>query len=399
MTTFPVNDRYEDRPDISLMAHDQYVREVAWMQALEPLGPEEEGRLLGRVLRAKREPNNAHVHMLAKYARERLVEGYQPHVMALARQVARNFRGMEWLDLVNEGNLGVLRAIDQYSESVGCFGAAVTVCVRHAFWEARYGTEQWSSVSGEVRQVLSRIRRLSMRRSKSHEGKLSVGELAAALQVRETLVEEALALAAFERMESLQGLVNEESSEDRYSFVSLYAQAVADEDGRQARLHEVLEQAVERSLPARQQEVIRYRYGFDAEGGVCRSVKEVAELLHLPAQSVGQVERRGRRRLRNVLELVQQGSQVACELRSEDQEGFEAVWVQRGCYREDYYSLREVARVLEVGTTTVRNYVGRGLLPFVRWGRLGPGKVGAYLFPKQAVHELAARRRGERMSA
>jgi DNA-directed RNA polymerase sigma subunit (sigma70/sigma32) len=106
LTTTPVNadERYEDVSGMSYLAFDQYQREVAW---IELLSDEEQDMLLRRVARAQQFPENAHYALLARDARARLVEQYQPLVLKMARGWVRFFEGMEVLDLVNEGSLGV----------------------------------------------------------------------------------------------------------------------------------------------------------------------------------------------------------------------------------------------------------------------------------------------------
>src|SRR6266516_5142017 len=115
MTTTPVNDRYEEGVRVSLLAHDQYVRELAWM---EELTEEEELQCLQRVRRGRLERGqpvpNQWVLSLAKHARDRLIEGYQPMVFRLAQRVRRRLQSsIESLDLVNEGNICLMRVLDE----------------------------------------------------------------------------------------------------------------------------------------------------------------------------------------------------------------------------------------------------------------------------------------------
>src|SRR6266487_429836 len=243
MTT-PVNDRYQDDRAVSLMARDQYLREVAWIQAREPLEQQEEHKLLGYLLRARREPENAWVARLALHARERLVEGYQPLVISLAKKACSGCDGMELVDVINEGNLGLLRAIECYPEQEVSFRVCASVCIRDALWAARYGRGQWSSLPSDLRNVLSRLRRLRAR-SHSCDEQMSVAEYAAQLGVREALVEEALCVDAFEHMGSLQALIREEDAEDRHEWRGLFEQGPSDEGERQRTLRLLFERVLE----------------------------------------------------------------------------------------------------------------------------------------------------------
>src|SRR5260221_2740036 len=101
---------------MSLTALDQYRREVSWIPQLTD---EEETRLLQCIEQRKRECSQqcSRCGMCeeAQQARTRLVEGYQHLVSRLAwRHASRNQE--LYLDLVQEGNLGLLRALEQRSE-------------------------------------------------------------------------------------------------------------------------------------------------------------------------------------------------------------------------------------------------------------------------------------------
>ncbi len=128
----------DDDRDVSLLALDQYIHQVRW---LEPLTEEEEAQLLARIERGKyecRQPQpNAWRLSLAKAARERLVEGYLPWVIHLAKGFVSRARSMQLLDLIQEGNQGLLQAIEHNDVSKGYpLRALVTAYVRGAILDA-----------------------------------------------------------------------------------------------------------------------------------------------------------------------------------------------------------------------------------------------------------------------
>ena len=102
---------------ISLSAKDQYFRELDWR---EPISDEECRKLLQRVVRGNVERRqsvpNQWVLSLARNAREQLVEVYQPLVVAMARRRLFRFQSMELLDVIQEGNIGLLDALDRYDD-------------------------------------------------------------------------------------------------------------------------------------------------------------------------------------------------------------------------------------------------------------------------------------------
>src|SRR5436305_11885876 len=91
---------------VSLAAVDQYMRQVS---QIEPLTNEEEVRLLLHVASG----------VNAQQARDRLVEGYQYVAVKLANRFARDCHHLKLLDFVQEGSLGLLRAIEKYDVSKG----------------------------------------------------------------------------------------------------------------------------------------------------------------------------------------------------------------------------------------------------------------------------------------
>src|SRR5713226_5104646 len=129
--------------DVSLMALDQYMRLVKQIPRLtseeevclflwveqgraEQLSPVPDGRILER----------------AQLARERLVEGYQHFVIYTAKKYRRNAHRLELLDLISEGNLGLLRALDYHKPGEGyCLLTLISRCVHQAIMEGLHDRE------------------------------------------------------------------------------------------------------------------------------------------------------------------------------------------------------------------------------------------------------------------
>src|SRR5438046_2187005 len=105
---------------VSLLAIDQYRRVVSWGQYLEPLSVEERERLVGclrcgMAARKQKKPDQETLD-LARRARDRLIEAFQPLVFSVAWRYTRWFKGVEVLELVQEGNLRLLEQVDHLVE-------------------------------------------------------------------------------------------------------------------------------------------------------------------------------------------------------------------------------------------------------------------------------------------
>ncbi len=108
------HDDQDDR-DLSLMASDQYMRLVNWTPRLSD---DEIIQLLQRIARGKAEHTKVcpdrQVLLQAKEARDHLVIGLQRLVLWMAQRCHRRFYRMELLDLIQEGNIGLLLAIEKH---------------------------------------------------------------------------------------------------------------------------------------------------------------------------------------------------------------------------------------------------------------------------------------------
>jgi len=382
MSEAPVNDRYEDDRTISLMARDQYLREVAWMEALEPFSVAEEEKLLGYLHRARQEPENAWAARRAQYARERLVEAYQPVVMAVARRAAGCFQSMEWLDLVNEGNVALLSLLDDYVRDEptypGTFRGLVMLRVRYALWAARYDADGPFRVPDRVAALVSRLRRVMA----CAEGVLSVQELAARLEVSEEQVLEAKACLARQKAVSLEGLIHEDDAEDRHRFVSLFQAEVREQHEHQVEGQRAFARLLEQELVGQMRRVVELRYAVDEGITAARPVSVVAHMLGIYVTDVCSLERRGLARLREVFaDCSEVPDSRAVEARVES---------------ERWYTSREVAGLLGIKENSVTCLASRGRLPVVTGVRRLHGRPVKWAFPKEQIDALV-RARGEQV--
>jgi RNA polymerase sigma factor (sigma-70 family) len=299
-TTLPVNAdrRYEDVSGMSYLAVDQYQRELAWV---EPFSDEEQEKLLTRVLRARCSPENAHYALLAKDARDRLVEAYQPLVYQAARRWVRKFQSMELMDAVQEGNLGLLQAIDRHVPGPDrCFTHFARKCIRQAIYFAfRYVDPMVKVCAWRVQQKIDRVIRLKMELSRRSGRSATSEEVAQEGNMKCEEVEELLAFAQLRTsVVSLEGLFVEDENEDHCDFVSLFHSSCTASQADQDGLVQLMHEAVETALTKRQRDVIPMRYGLD---GQCYTQAEAASVLGISFQSVSHAERRAKERLRMYL--------------------------------------------------------------------------------------------------
>src|SRR2546429_4245050 len=297
----------QEEQDMSLMALDQYIRQVRW---LEPLTTEEEAQLLTRIERGKQERKqpqpNAWRLSLAKAARERLVEGYLPWVIHLAKGFLSRARGMELLDLVQEGNLGLLQAIEHNDVSKGYpLRALVTAYVRGAILDALRERDGMVRIPDRTTRQLRQLRKAQRELLHTLSREATYAELAAHMQLSVEKVCELVCYQERQEVRSLEAMVQARADEEEPVFVSAFAAAA--EQMQPQPWSELIEQAMQTMLTERQRTVMQLRYGFGEGCGPMRTQEEVAELAGVAWITVLRDEKRGKAALRPVLAAVGAG--------------------------------------------------------------------------------------------
>jgi RNA polymerase primary sigma factor len=235
----------------------------------------------------------------ARLARDRLVEGYQHFVIYTAKKYRRSSQRMELLDLISEGNLGLLRALDYHTPGEGY--SLVTLigrCVHQAIIEGLYSREPMVRLPKDVARDVVWLRQEQRQLEDYLGGELTVEQLAGQMKLSVAQVHDLVQWSAHQQVSSLQAIIGE-SEEDEFRLMGVRESSPSGDQSRQVMLEHAVRQAVEQ-LPARQREVIRLHYGLDGETDG-RDWKEVSALVGLCVNSASASEYVGRRKLRNML--------------------------------------------------------------------------------------------------
>ncbi len=266
---------------MSYSALEQYMRAVKWVP---PFADGEEEQCLARLEGGKD----------VQEVRTRLVEGYQSLIVGLAKRYVRHCRNMEFMDLVQEGNLGLLQAISTYecSDDGASFRTWAFAWVRGAMSAALCRYEGAFHMPSQKVNMVRRMETTCTRLFSLLGREPTIAEIAGDMRIEESDVRELMVLqglAVFslhmpldEDGETLLGDVIEDPT----------AAAFVEDDGS---VDNILA-----CLPERERLVIGLRYGF--EDGQAYTQREVAERLGVVLSTVQMVDRRAKRHLCQALE-------------------------------------------------------------------------------------------------
>ncbi|MGB9804812.1 RNA polymerase sigma factor RpoD [Desulfofundulus sp.] len=255
-----------------------YLKEIGRIPLLTP---EEEIELAKRMEQGDEE------------AKRRLAEANLRLVVSIAKRYVG--RGMLFLDLIQEGNLGLIKAVEKFDYRKGYkFSTYATWWIRQAITRAIADQARTIRIPVHMVETINKLIRVSRQLLQELGREPTPEEIAREMGISEEKVREIMKIA--QEPVSLETPIGEEEDSHLGDFIEDQDARAPAEEASYTLLREQLEEVL-KTLTDREQKVLRLRFGLD--DGRARTLEEVGQKFGVTRERIRQIEAKTLRKLRH----------------------------------------------------------------------------------------------------
>ena len=303
MTNNIDSDSIEDMDTMSSVKTDNYINEDSSVDVPKGISSDDPVRVyLREIGRIKLLSTSDEIVLARKImeggrdgdkAKKKLVQANLRLVVSIAKKYVG--RGMQFLDLIQEGNLGLIRAAEKFDHERGFkFSTYATWWIRQAITRAIADQARTIRIPVHMVETINKLKKVTRHLAQEYSRKPTEEELSAEMGISIPKLREIVKIA--QEPLSLETPIGKEEDSRLGDFI--------EDSGADAPIKTVASELLKEdlaevlcTLSPRERDVLRLRFGMD--DGRQRTLEEVGQLFGVTRERIRQIEAKSLRKLRN----------------------------------------------------------------------------------------------------